>query len=72
MAQSTLHFRSLVTLPHALADILAGIFDALVRVGEANAKIRQINALSALSDAELAERGWRRADIIRRVLSDRV
>ncbi|HCE70182.1 DUF1127 domain-containing protein [Ruegeria pomeroyi] len=72
MAQSTLHFRSLVTLPHALADILAGIFDALVRVGEANAKIRQINALSALSDAELAERGLRRADIIRRVLSDRV
>ncbi|MCE8509422.1 DUF1127 domain-containing protein [Ruegeria pomeroyi] len=72
MAQSTLHLRSLVTLPRVLGDILAGIFDALVRVGEANARIRRINALSALTDTELAARGLRRADIIRRVLSDRV
>ncbi|MCE8515892.1 DUF1127 domain-containing protein [Ruegeria pomeroyi] len=72
MAQSTLHLRSLATLPHVLGDILAGIFDALVRIGEANARIRRINALSALTDAELAARGLRRADIIRWVMSDRV
>ncbi|MCE8547420.1 DUF1127 domain-containing protein [Ruegeria pomeroyi] len=72
MAQSTLHLRSLATLPYVLGDILAGIFDALVRIGEANARIRRINALSALTDAELAARGLRRADIIRWVMSDRV
>ncbi|MCU9836791.1 MULTISPECIES: DUF1127 domain-containing protein [Ruegeria] len=70
MAVSTTHSRSLTALPGVVADIFTGIFDALVRVGEANAKVRQINALSALSDAELAARGMRREDIIRRVMGE--
>lgn len=70
MAISTAHTRSLTALPGVVADIFTGIFDALVRIGEANAKVRQINALSALSDAELAARGMRREDIIRRVMGE--
>lgn len=70
MAVSTTHSRSLTALPGVVADIFTGIFDALVRVGEANTKVRQINALSALSDAELAARGLRREDIIRRVMGE--
>lgn len=70
MAVSTTHSRSLTALPGVVADIITGIFDALVRVGEANTKVRQINALSALSDAELAARGLRREDIIRRVMGE--
>lgn len=70
MAISTVHTRSLTALPGVVADIFTGIFDALVRIGEANAKVRQINALSALSDAELAARGMRREDIIRRVMGE--
>lgn len=70
MAVSTTHSRSLTALPGVVADIFTGIFDALVRVGEANTKVRQINALSALSDAELAARGMRREDIIRRVMGE--
>lgn len=70
MAISTTHSRSLTALPGVVADIFTGIFDALVRIGEANAKVRQINALSALSDAELAARGMRREDIIRRVMGE--
>ncbi len=70
MAISTVHTRSLTALPGVVADIFTGIFDALVRIGEANTKVRQINALSALSDAELAARGMRREDIIRRVMGE--
>lgn len=70
MAVSTTHSRSLTALPGVVADIFTGIFDALVRVGEANTKVRQINALSALSDAELTARGLRREDIIRRVMGE--
>ncbi|WP_093028183.1 DUF1127 domain-containing protein [Ruegeria marina] len=68
MAHSTATTRSLTALPGVAADIIAGIFNALVRIGEANSKVRQINALSALNDAELAERGLRREDIVRRVM----
>lgn len=44
--------------------------NALVRLGEANPKYRQMQALQALSDAELANRGLRREDLARYVFSD--
>ncbi|MEX0316455.1 MAG: DUF1127 domain-containing protein [Ruegeria sp.] len=70
MAHSTAQLSSFHGLVTAVADIFSGIFDALVRIGEANSKVRQIEALSALSDEDLAARGIAREDIIRHVLSD--
>ncbi|MEX0368891.1 MAG: DUF1127 domain-containing protein [Ruegeria sp.] len=70
MAHSTAQNSSFHGLFAAVADIFSGIFDALVRIGEANSKVRQIEALSALSDEDLAARGIAREDIIRHVLSD--
>ncbi|MFC3614110.1 DUF1127 domain-containing protein [Lutimaribacter marinistellae] len=60
------------TLSHGagrfFADIFGGLWDAVIRVGEANSKIRKIEALSSLSDEELAQRGLARQDIIRHVM----
>ena len=39
-------------------------------MGEANPRLRRIEALQKLSDAELAERGIRREDIVRHVFHD--
>lgn len=49
-----------------------GILEGLARLAEANPKVRQMKALAALSDAQLAERGLRREEIARYVFRDRM
>lgn len=70
MAHTSARSFSLAAPLAVLADIFSGIWDALIRIGDANSKVQQIKALSAMTDAELAERGLKREDIIRRVMSD--
>lgn len=70
MAQTTANTYSIPAAFGVVTDIFAGIFGALLQLNEASAKVRKIEALSALSDAELDARGVDRADIIRRVMSD--
>ena len=53
----------------AIARFFTGFGAALVRMGESNSKMRQLNALQALSDKELAERGLRRQDIAHYIFS---
>lgn len=53
-----------------LNRVLAGIGNALVAVGEANPRLKRIEALQRLSDAELAKKGLRREDIVRHVFHD--
>ncbi|TMV07572.1 hypothetical protein FGK63_08870 [Ruegeria sediminis] len=72
MAHSTAQPASLPALLKVAGDILAGIWDALTRIGEATAKVRRINAYSAMSDTELAARGFQREDIIRLVMADAI
>ncbi|QBF30590.1 DUF1127 domain-containing protein [Thalassococcus sp. S3] len=50
-----------------IGQFFSVIGNALVALGDANSKVRQLEALNALSDAELAERGLRREDIARTV-----
>jgi uncharacterized protein YjiS (DUF1127 family) len=60
-----------VVSPFALiGSVFAALGNALVSIGEANSKMRQVEALQALSDAELAERGIKRSDIARVVFAD--
>jgi uncharacterized protein YjiS (DUF1127 family) len=50
--------------------IFRAIGNALISVSEANSRVRQVEALSALSDEQLKARGLRREDIVRHVFSD--
>ena len=50
--------------------LLTSIGNVIVAMGEANPRLRGIEALQRLSDAELAERGIRREDIVRHVFHD--
>ncbi|KUJ80317.1 hypothetical protein AVO45_04460 [Ruegeria marisrubri] len=72
MAHSTAQSTSLTALLKVVGDIFAGIWDALSRIGEANAKVHQINAYYAMTNAELAARGIKREDIIRFVMADAI
>lgn len=45
-------------------------FDFLVMIGENNARVRQLERLQAMSDAELAARGLKRDQLVRYVFSD--
>lgn len=51
------------------ADVFHGIYEALIRVGEANAKVVKIKQLHELTDEELAVRGLKREDIVRLVMA---
>ncbi len=52
-----------------VADVFYGIYEALIRMGEANAKVVKIKQLHALTDEELAARGMKREDIVRLVMA---
>ncbi len=53
----------------AMADVFHGIYEALIRLGEANAKVVKIKQLHGLTDEELAARGLKREDIVRLVMA---
>lgn len=57
-------------VPGRVRNILARIGQAFVTIGESNAKLRQANALMAMTDAELADRGLRRDQIARYVFGN--
>ena len=50
--------------------ILTAIGNGFVSIAESNHRVRRVNRLSAMSDAELAARGLKREDIVRHVFSD--
>ncbi|WP_372571137.1 DUF1127 domain-containing protein [Ruegeria jejuensis] len=70
MAHSIAHSNGLAHVGKSVAGFFNGIFEALIRVGEANSRVRRIEALCKLSDEELAARGMRREDIVRVVMHD--
>lgn len=60
--------------PLSLGAILAAPFRAIgnfmVAIMESNSRIQRVDALNAMSDEQLAERGLRREDIVRHVFGD--
>ncbi|WP_367646965.1 DUF1127 domain-containing protein [Ruegeria arenilitoris] len=70
MAHSTSHRSAAMNLLAVVGDIFNGIYEALISVGEANAKVLRIKALHELTDEELAARGIQREDIVRLVMAD--
>lgn len=69
MANITTHAHG-STWGFSLSRVFRGIGDALITLTEANSRVRQAQALQALSDEELANRGLKRQDIARYVFSD--
>ena len=51
---------------------LAKIGRGLVAIGEANPRIKKMEYLSSLSDAQLAARGLKREDIVRYVFGNKI
>lgn len=55
---------------HERRGILGRILDVFVKIAESNHHMRRIEYLNAMSDAELAQRGIRREEIVRHVFRD--
>ena len=53
-----------------MQHFFASIGNALVAVAEANPRMKKVHALQRMTDAELAERGIKREDIVRVVFHD--
>ncbi len=70
MAATAARSRTVPSILGAVADVFVGIWSALIHIGEANSKVRRIQELSGLSDAELDARGIKRENIIRHVMAD--
>ena len=57
-----------ITAP--VSRFFSRIGEFLMSMAETNSRVRQVEALSALSDDELAQRGLKRSEIARYVFSD--
>lgn len=57
-------------IAHGVAGFFETVFSGLVKLAETNGRVKQIERLSAMSDAELAARGIERTDIVRHVFRD--
>ncbi|ETX14006.1 hypothetical protein OCH239_05995 [Roseivivax halodurans JCM 10272] len=63
-------FQTTTTTGAERRGIFTRIFDSLVAIAENNHRVRRVQHLSALSDAQLAQRGLKREDIARHVFRD--
>ena len=70
MALIETQFTSLAPLGHRLGAPFRAIGRVLVKIAENNDRVRKVQALHSLSDAELARRGLKRDDIVRHVYGD--
>jgi len=69
MAHITANAPAGASVQSAFGRFFSALGNGLVAMAENNSKMKQIRALEALSDADLAKRGIKREDIARHVLS---
>ena len=55
-----------------LVRIANGAFEWLIRLGEAGARTKELEHFNSMSDAQLAELGLRREQIVQHVFRDRI
>ncbi|CUH54017.1 DUF1127 domain-containing protein [Shimia sp. R11_0] len=70
MALTDTHSSAPLSLGKILAAPFVAIGNFLVAMMENNSRVQHVQALNALSDAELAERGLKRDDIVAHVFRD--
>ena len=71
MANTTVNISAQLSDVSRIRNPFIAIVNALVRVAERNPQMQRVQALAELSDAQLAERGLERQDIVRHVFGDR-
>ena len=71
MAHITTNPAEFASASNAVSRFFSAFGKALVALGNSESRVRQAQALYALSDAELAERGLRRTEIAHYVFADR-
>jgi len=71
MAHTTSHPTVSFPVLGYISRFFTAIGNGLVRIGEKQSRYQQIEALHAMTDAQLAERGILRDDIARVVFADR-
>ncbi|WP_170790649.1 DUF1127 domain-containing protein [Ruegeria lacuscaerulensis] len=72
MAHSATHTPARVSLSGLIASTTSRIYLALIRVAEAQTRVRQVEFLQSLSDEELRKRGLTRDRIVHRVFADSI
>lgn len=55
---------------NVLADMFNGMMEGLARIAESSHRMKEIERLHAMSDADLAKRGLKRDEIARHVFRD--
>jgi uncharacterized protein YjiS (DUF1127 family) len=70
MAHSSTHHDASLSLSGAFHRFSSALGNIFLAWAESDSRLRQMEALNALSDAELAERGLRRDEIARFVFKD--
>lgn len=70
MAYITAHSGAGSALLHNIAAPFIALGNALIRLGEANSRVKQAEFLQSLSDEQLAARGLTRDEIARHVFKD--
>ena len=72
MTQTAHHTSTGFSVPGLIVSIVSSIYSTLIRVAEAQSRIRQIEFLQSLSDEELQKRGLRREQIVHRVFANSI
>lgn len=72
MAYTSTYSASSAPAAGPFARFFSALFSGLVRIAENNPRMRMVAQLSAMSDEELAARGLKREDIVRRAFGDRM
>ncbi|SFT33859.1 DUF1127 domain-containing protein [Sedimentitalea nanhaiensis] len=70
MAHYSTDHQAFRPIPNPISRIFAAIGNALVLMSTSNDRMRQVDALQALSDEDLAKRGLKRDEIARYVFND--
>ncbi|MBK0327378.1 DUF1127 domain-containing protein [Rhodobacteraceae bacterium F11138] len=70
MAHYSTNHQAFRPISNPFGRFFAAIGNMLVLMSTANDRVRQVEALQALSDAELAKRGLKRDEIARYVFND--
>ncbi|SMX37850.1 hypothetical protein [Maliponia aquimaris] len=67
-AQLTTAPRGIIT--GSITSFFQSVFNGLTSIAETNSRVKEVERLNALSDANLATKGLRREDIVRHVFRD--
>ncbi|MGR3562750.1 MAG: DUF1127 domain-containing protein [Heliomarina sp.] len=70
MAYTSTHGADVSAVPGAFSRFFNAVLNGMTSIAENHPKMRQAAALQAMSDEELAKRGLKRDDIVKKVFAN--